>query len=68
MLQEAEATARNAKIKWCEDHGFRVISIQHDGILVAGITQSNAWEVEAGMSAAATRACGYEVEVEVKID
>ena len=34
MLQEeAEAASREAKIRWCEQAGVRVVSLQHDGIV-----------------------------------
>ena len=66
ILQEAEATARNAKIAWCDTHGKRVLSLQHDGILVADIAPGSEPQVAAEMSAAATAACGYNVKVEVK--
>ena len=66
VLQEAEAAARNAKIAWCHAHGKRVISLQHDGILVADIVPGSEPQTAAALSAAATAQCGYDVKVEVK--
>ena len=63
MLQEAEAASREAKIKWCERAGVRVVSLQHDGIVAivgAGDESDRAAE---GMAREATAACGYGVKV-----
>ena len=64
LLQEAEAVSRAAKMRWCREHGVRVVNLQHDGILMEsvpdGMTADEAAEL---MSAAASRAAGYEVVV-----
>ena len=66
ILQEAEATARNAKVAWCHANGLRVTDLQHDGIMVAGIEPGSELDVTAGMEAAATAACGFGVGVDIK--
>ena len=58
VLQEAEAAARNAKIAWCHAHGKRVISLQHDGILVADIVPGSEPQTAAALSAVAADAAG----------
>jgi hypothetical protein len=66
ILQEAEAASRAAKIRWCRAEGIEVSSLQHDGIMMGGIRESDEARVAAGLSQAATAACGYEVVVVVK--
>ena len=67
LLQEAEATARAAKCAWCEHHGFRVLSLQHDGIVLGAPPAGQTWaDVEQALTAAASHACGYPVVVEAK--
>ena len=66
VLQEAEATARNAKVAWCYANGLRVTDLQHDGIMVAGIQPGSELDVAAGMEAAAKAACGFDVGVDIK--
>ena len=65
VLQEAECTARNAKIAWCRSRGLRVTDLQHDGVVVAGISPGEEEEAARGMGEAATVACGFQVEVDV---
>ena len=62
LLQEAEATARDAKVAWFESQGMRVTSLQHDGVLVAS-NGNDQQSLEKGSSNAATQACGFQVEV-----
>ena len=65
LLQEAEAMSRLAKAEWYREKGLEVISLQHDGIMIE--MDANTYEeASKGMSAAATRACKYKVEVVVK--
>ena len=65
LLQEAEATSRLAKAEWCREKGLEVTSLQHDGIMID--MEANIYEeASKGMSAAATKACRYTVEVVVK--
>ena len=53
-------------MEWCEDQGVRVMSLQHDGVMVAqwssalGLSEEGVAEQ---LSMAASRACGYEVVV-----
>ena len=65
LLQEAEATSRLAKAEWCREKGLGVTSLQHDGIMI-DMEASIYKEASRGMSAAATKACRYTVEVVVK--
>ena len=65
LLQEAESTSRLAKVRWCEGRGIRVMSLQHDGIMVK-VEKDRYEEIRDGMSQSASVACGYEVEVVVK--
>jgi hypothetical protein len=66
VLQEVEATARNANIAWCNENGLRVTNLQHDGIVVAGIEYGREQDVAEGVAAAAREACGFSVGVDVK--
>ena len=59
ILQEAEAASRAAKIRWCRAEGIEVSSLQHDGIMMGGIQESDEARVATGLSQAATAACGY---------
>ena len=64
LLQEAEAVSRAAKIEWCDAHGVQVVSLQHDGGMVASLPEGHtADEVAELMSAAASSHAGYEVIV-----
>ena len=65
ILQEAEATARNAKVAWCHANGLRVTDLQHDGIMVGELPGHLTCEhVTHALSRAASDACGYHVVVE----
>ena len=64
LLQEAEAVSREAKIGAAVGAGLRVVSLQHDGIALQGVSERG--RVAAVLSEAATRACGYEVAVSVE--
>ena len=70
LLQEAEATAREAKVAWFEANDVRVMGMQHDGVLV----EEEPWDdtcvqmgfdmgTQALVSTAASGACGFEVAV-----
>ena len=70
LLQEAEATAREAKVAWFEANDMRVMGMQHDGVLV----ESEPWDdvfvqmgfdmgVQDQVTRAAEEACGFEVKV-----
>jgi hypothetical protein len=63
ILQEAEATSREAKIKYCVANGIEVLNLQHDGIVVFDVIDQNTADA---MGAAATAACGHPVRVEAK--
>ena len=69
VLQEAEAASRNAKIGWCRANGLDVADLQHDGIVVVGVedTEEARKRAAEGMARAASRACGYEVGVEASV-
>ena len=63
LLQEAEAASREAKIKEMAGRaGARIVSLQHDGVAIAGDTAGLA----EALSQAAAAACGYEVPVVVE--
>ena len=64
MLQEeAEAASREAKIRWCEQAGVRVVSLQHDGIVAIVGAGEESDSAAKGMAREATAACGYGVKV-----
>ena len=63
ILQEAEATSREAKIRYCVANGIEVLNLQHDGIVVFDVVDQSKADA---MGAAATAACGYPVQVEAK--
>jgi hypothetical protein len=69
VLQEAEAASRNAKIGWCRANGLDVADLQHDGIVVVGVddTEEARERAAKGMARAASEACGYEVGVEASV-
>ena len=63
VLQEAEAASREAKLRWCQENGVRVINLQHDGV-VAMVSDLQAQERAAqGMAREATARCGFDVTV-----
>ena len=67
LLQEAEAVSRGAKAEWAAGQGVRVVSLQHDGVVFHALPDGlTAEEVAEQLSAAASRAAGYEVVVEPK--
>ena len=69
ILQEADKRPRRrraAKIRWCREEGIEVSSLQHDGIMMSGIQESDKARVAMDLSRAVTAACGYEVVVVVK--
>ena len=57
LLQEAEATSRAAKIRWCQQKGLEVANLQHDGIFVRTWDESqwSAKDIERGMEQAASQ-------------
>ena len=63
MLQEAEATSREAKLHWCWCKGVRVISLQHDGIVVMIDGEGAQAQAAQDMARAATARCGFDVTV-----
>ena len=66
LLQEAEAASREAKMAWCVQHGVRVMSQQHDGVLCAP-AEGRAWmDLARELTAASREWCGFEVDVEAK--
>lgn len=67
LLQEAEAVSRGAKAEWAAGQGVQVVSLQHDGVVFHALPDGlTAEEVAEQLSAAASRAAGYEVVVEPK--
>ena len=64
LLQEAEAVSRAAKVAQCREWGIRVVSLQHDGIMMESLPDGYTVDETAElMSAAASRQAGYEVIV-----
>ena len=63
VLQEAEAVGREAKIRAAAAMGLRVVNLQHDGIVMMGVTEGRQEMVEDAMSEAVTTSCGYEARV-----
>ena len=67
LLQEAEAVSRAAKVAWASEHGVRVTSLQHDGVMLDSLPDGlEADEVAEQLGMCASRAAGYEVVVETK--
>ena len=65
ILQEAEAVSREAKMTWAKGNGIRIMSMQHDGIVVQ--TDRDVTEVAEGMEEAASDSCEYKVSVKAKM-
>ena len=70
VLQEAEATGRNAKIKWAAAEGIKVLSVQHDGVILGRVGRDDADEEEGEalgeeLSRAVSAAVGYQARVKV---
>ena len=70
VLQEAEAVGRSAKLEWAAREGARVLSLQHDGVILGRIGQDGGDEEEGeaigeGLTAAVSGAAGYRVRVKV---
>ena len=73
LLQEAEAVSREAKLRYMEqfDSNTRVVSLQHDGIAIAGVPSVPGHEgyyercLATGLTEWASQAAGYPVPVEV---
>ena len=63
VLQEAEAVGREAKIRAAAALGLRVVNLQHDGVVVAGMADDRKEEVARVLSEAVTASCGYESNV-----
>ena len=66
FLQEYEAISCAAKARWAAENGARIISIQHDGVVVQMPAGMDAQWVEREMSTRVARVLGYEQPVEVK--
>ena len=71
VQQEAEATGREAKVRWAREEGVTVQSIQHDCVIVGRVGPDAADELEGTavaeeMSRVVTEAVGYKVTVKTK--
>ena len=70
VLQEAEAAGRSAKLEWAAREGARVLSLQHDGV-VMGKMGRDGGDPEEGeaiggeLAEAVSEAVGYRVRVKV---
>ena len=60
-LQEGEAVARQAKVRWCGAHGLQVYQLQHDGIAVE--RKGDVVQAARDMSVVASAACALRVVV-----
>ena len=58
-FQEAESISRRAKVRWAARNGHAVLSLQHDGIVVAVKRGSDAGDVAEQMARASEEALGY---------
>ena len=70
-MQDREAASREAKVAWAAREGWKVVSLQHDGVVmgppVACSTGSGAAHCAcAALSCACSDALGYEQPVTVK--
>ena len=65
MLQEAEATSREAKIRWAREKGIRVINLQHDGIVLM-LDPEKEKETTRALQETASEACGYKIRIKAK--
>ena len=65
-LQEPESFSRDAKVLWCARHGHAVLSLQHDGIVVALADGTDASAACDQLRAASERALGYKQPVVIK--
>ena len=54
LLQDSEATSREAKLRWGWENGIRVIRLQHDRVVAMVQGDARTEEVANGMAAAAT--------------
>ena len=65
-FQEAESISRRAKVRWAARNGHAVLSLQHDGIVVAVKRGSDAGDVAEQMAGASEEALGYRQPCELK--
>ena len=65
-FQEAESISRRAKVCWAARNGHAVLSLQHDGIVVAVKRGSDAGDVAEQMAGASEEALGYRQPCELK--
>ena len=65
ILQEAEAISREAKILWATNRGIRIMSLQHDGIVMKVTEDTEKIRVE--LEKAASSACGYAISMKAKL-
>ena len=65
-LQEAESTSRTAKLDWCHRNGHAVVSLQHDGLIIAFAQGTDERVACASMQQDSTLRLGYHQECELK--
>ena len=65
-FSEAEGISREAKVDWCQRNGHAVLSLQHDGIVVALTGGAHRPTVRASLQAASERALGYAQGASIK--
>ena len=68
LLQEAEAISREAKLRWAIANNERVVSLQHDGVVIKmdATNKKKIEEITEALKVEATRECGYEVAIKGK--
>ena len=63
VLQEAEAAARHHKVEWCRRAGRRLLSLQHDGVVVDRDTRTDGATAATQMTAFVQEAVKYQVQI-----
>ena len=60
VLQEYEARSRDAKMRWADANGAKVINLQHDGLVMQPPKGWSAEGTRAALQQAVTAAVGYK--------
>ena len=63
---EWEAISRRAKVRWALEHGHDVLSLQHDGVVLAIRADCSVEEVRKNLQRASSIATAYEIPVSNK--
>ena len=65
-FQEAESISRTAKMRWCQRNGHAVLSLQHDGIVVAVRDGTSPELLREQLQEASEQALGYAQPCSIK--